>query len=152
GEALAPLRVAIHNDAYLTHLPIGGEQLGDLLLTEVVRKVADVDTDGHCARCSFAGWQMIRKVGSGPTRRPRVTHCQRWWRATQEEYGGGSARRRLSHLVPRQQPYGYEGDAIRCARSVPHAACVPAILRRDPVKRHVPPHQILVHDPATVAA
>ena len=26
----------------------------------------------------------------------------------------------LSHLVPRQQPYGYEGDAIKCAWSVPH--------------------------------
>jgi hypothetical protein len=56
----------------------------------------------------------------------------------------------LSHLVPRQQPYGYEGDAIRCAKSVPHAACVPAILREP--ERHVPRHQILVHDPAMVAA
>jgi hypothetical protein len=39
----------------------------------------------------------------------------------EEKYGGmGAQEGRLSHLVPRQQPYGYEGDAIRCARSVSH--------------------------------
>jgi hypothetical protein len=65
--------------------------------------------------------------------------------------GVGAQEGRLSHLVPRQQPYGYEGDAIRCAKSVPHAACAPTILR-DPANRHLPPHQILVHDPAMVAA